>query len=81
MEEWKFAIKNKIPAVLLIEDGVNVTGSESNFVRFNRYNPNPAINEIHKRMQSQKKSEEVSGWLLAGAALLALLAIFSDNKK
>ena len=80
-DEWRFSMNNRIPSVLLIEEGVQVTGGANTYVRFNRNNPHRAIEEIQRRMDSNKSNKETLGWLLGGAALLALLAALSGTKK
>jgi hypothetical protein len=84
LKEWQNAVNNRIPSVLLIEQNLRIeAGTDpSTYIRFNRNNPQPAIDEIQKRMSSKKPIEdETTGWVLAGAALLALIALFSSSKK
>lgn len=87
LEEWRYATTKNIPNLLLIEDTVPVDQNfVGNYVRFNRRNPQVAINEINRRMsntqlQSTTKTDEVVPWLLGGAALIAILALFSSGKK
>jgi len=84
LQEWNLAYTNKIPAVLLIEQGIQINGGDpSAYVRFNRMNPQSAIIQIQQRMSSPARStdQEGIGWLVAGAALLALLAIFAGGAK
>lgn len=84
--EWQYAVSKKIPNLLLIEDNVQVNQNfTGNFVRFNRNNPQPAIQEINRRMSApqtgvQSKSNEIVPWILGGAALLAILSLFSKDK-
>ncbi len=83
LQEWQYATNNKIPAVLLIEENVQIApGADRNsYIRFNRHDPQPAIDKIQQRMSSKKDNEEAAGWILAGAALLAIVALFSSSKK
>lgn len=87
LEEWRYAVSRNIPNLLLIEDTVPVQQTFSgNFIRFNRNNPQAAINEINKRMTPQttsttKSADDIVPWILGGAALLAILALFSNDKK
>jgi hypothetical protein len=84
LKEWQNAVNTKIPSVLLIEQNLRVEpGADPNtYIRFNRNNPQPAIDEIQRRMSSSKTpDDETTGWVLAGAALLALIALFSGSKK
>jgi len=83
LQEWQYATNNKIPAVLLIEENVPIVpnSDRNSYIKFNRHNPQPAIEKIHQKMSSKRDDEEAAGWVLAGAALLAILALFSSNKK
>jgi hypothetical protein len=86
LEEWRYAVSRNIPNLLLIEDTVPVQQNfEGNYIRFNRLNPRNAINEINRRMtptapSKSKKSEDIVPWILGGAALLAILALLSNEK-
>lgn len=85
MDEYNYAVNAKIPAILLVEQGVRVDQAfKGNLILFNRNNPEHAIQEINNRMAMKptKTNDEVS-WLLGGAALLALIALFagSSNRK
>lgn len=85
LDEWRYARQRNVPNILLVEDTVpmnqNFTG---NYIRFNRRNPQPAINEINRRMnmprQASSNSDDIVPWVLGGAALLAILALFSGKK-
>lgn len=87
LEEWRYAISRNIPNLLLIEDTVPIQNNFSgNFVRFNRMNPQIAIREINNHMtpispSTTKSSDELVPWILGGAALLAILAFLSSDKK
>ena len=75
--------------ILLIEEGVQVIRNDIEFIRFNRNNPQIAIQQLFKdkEQKPEKKSnvvEEIvtAGAIIAGiAALLSLLAGGNDNKK
>lgn len=75
--------------ILLIEEGVQVSRNDIDFIRFNRNNPQLAIQQLFKdnEQKPEKKSsvvEEIvtAGAIIAGiAALLSLLAGGNDNKK
>lgn len=89
IKEWQYAISRNIPNLLLIEDTVPVKQPfTGNYVRFNRLNPQNAINEINSRMTlssganpSIKNPDDILPWVLAGAALIAILALLSGNRK
>jgi hypothetical protein len=87
LEEWSYAVSRNIPNLLLIEDTVPVQQTfTGNFIRFNRQNPQAAINEINRRMTPKtptttKSADDIVPWILGGAALLAILALFSNDKK
>ena len=86
LEEWHYAVSRNIPNLLLIEDTVpvqeNFTG---NYLRFNRTNPQQAIDEINKRMLptqivQPKDSNDIVPWILGGAALLTIIGLLSNDK-
>jgi hypothetical protein len=85
LNEWRFANSNGVPNILLIEDTVPVKkGFKGNIVRFNREDPQPAIDIIQKRMNSKPvKSNDTSealSWILGGAAVVAFLSwVTSDD--
>lgn len=87
LDEWDYSESRNIPSLLLIEDTVPVEKSfTGNTIRFNRQNPQTAIDEINKRMSFQlssstKRTDDIVPWILGGAALLAILALFSKDKK
>jgi hypothetical protein len=88
LEEWRYAVSRNIPNLLLIEDTVPVQQTfTGNYIRFNRINPQRAINEINRRMttpvttSTTKNSDDIVPWVLGGAALLAVLALLSGSKK
>lgn len=87
LEEWRYAGQRNVPNVLLVEDTVPVDQNfVGNYIRFNRRNPQMAIEEINRRMQPSRttttsNSDEVVPWLLGGAALIAILALLSGGKK
>lgn len=87
--EWQIAEKLGKQRILLIEEGVQVSRNDIEFIRFNRNNPQLAIQQLFKdnEQKPEKKSnvvEEIvtAGAIIAGiAALLSLLAGGNDNKK
>lgn len=84
VKEWQIARKNNIPYVLIVEEGVNVDGSSDiNFIRFNRGNPQTAINQLfnlNKHTVAQKKKEnadDVADVLLGVAVVAGIAALIS----
>lgn len=90
VKEWQVARGKKIPDVLIVEEGVNVDeSSDINFIRFNRANPQSAINQLfnlNKHTVAQKKKEnadDVADVLLGVAVvagIAALISLLSKNK-
>jgi hypothetical protein len=85
LREWDYAQRGSIPSLLLIEDSVSVASNfTGNYIRFNRQNPQIAINNIKTRKEQANNvlnaNNEAAAWVLGGAALLALIALFSKSK-
>ena len=91
VKEWQIARKNNIPYVLIVEEGVNVDeSSDINFIRFNRGNPQMAINqlfELNKHTPPQKKkknNDDIAADVLLGVAVVAgiaaLISLLSKNE-
>lgn len=84
--EYLIAEKFNKQRVLLIEEGVQVNRNDIKFIRFNRNNPQLAIQQLLKEEQSTKQSSVVEDLLTAGvviagvAALISLLAGSNDKK-
>lgn len=84
--EYLIAEKYNKQRVLLIEEGVQVNRNDLKFIRFNRKNPQLAIQQLLKEDQSTKQSSVVEELLTAGvvvagvAALISLLAGSNDKK-
>lgn len=87
LDEWRYAVQRNVPNLLLIEDTVAIhQQSIGNHVAFNRHNPQPAIDEINRRMTqpqapSSKPSDDIVPWILGGAALLAIIGILTSKSK
>jgi hypothetical protein len=84
--EFSFAVQNKRPAILLVEDRVPLPSwvNQQNIIIFNRLNINQAIEIANYHMEGAKKAKKASegmAWLLGGLAVVALLAYLSDDKK
>ena len=88
IEEWNIAKGVKKKSILLIEEGIQVSDKTINYIRFNRFHPEKAIQELLAKNQHQtvkKKNTDVedilifSGIVVGVAALISLLA--GGNKK
>lgn len=87
LKEYRYAKKCKVPSVLLIEDSLMVENSITNYISFNRNNPEKAINQLIGNRPSikRKRTDELENLLITGgivvgvAALISLLA--GGNKK
>jgi hypothetical protein len=80
VKEWKYALQHRVPNLLLVEDTISLPKSfKGNIIRFNRAQPQVAIDEITSRMLLKGKPEKASAepyipWIWAGNAMLAILA-------
>ena len=84
LAEWQVAVKNNVPNILLVEDSISISSDfRGNYVRYNRNNPQPAIQEIHNRMlpQNSSSNNDAWGWIIGGAALLAIVALLAGDSK
>lgn len=85
--EFKQANLLQKPAILLIEEGVEVAPWVSiyqNTIRFNRYNIEQAITEVNRRIQTSpnpQANQNALAWILGGLGVLALLSLLSSDKK
>ena len=95
VKEWKTAQENNVPYILVVENGVRVEDPENlSFIRFNRFNPQEAINKLLYKSQNRtlvpkkktKDDEAISNVIIgvAGIALVAgiaaLISLLSKNK-
>lgn len=78
--KWQIARKNNIPYVLIVEEGVDIDESSGiDFIRFNRTNPQNAINQLfqlnkHTTPQKKKKDNNDVADVLLGVAVVAGIA-------
>lgn len=86
--EWKVAVQKKIPSLLLVEDTVNIDqqlANHPNVLIFNRHYPQSGLNKVRNQVQNAKKlvdkknNENALGWILGGAAALAIISLLSDE--
>ncbi len=89
VKEWQVARENNVNGFLIIEEGVTINDSSIPYIRFNRTNPQKAINElfnINKSVvssQQKKNSNNVADVLLGVAVvagIAALISLLSKNK-
>ena len=86
--ELNQAFLHNRPAIFLAEEKVNLTSQIDNYpntVRFNRYYPNLAIDEVNRRIQfsqAQPQQDNTLAWLIGGGvAAVALISLLSSEKK
>ncbi len=86
--ELQQAFFHNKPTILLAEETVNLAPHISNYpntIRFNRYYPNLAIEEVNRRIQlsqTQPQKDNTLAWLIGGGiAAVALISLLSDEKK
>ena len=84
--EWLHAINNRIPSILLVEDNYDLNRGlerQPNLIRFNRYNPEIAIEEINERIKKSQNHnndlEDAAPWILGGLAIAALISMLSED--
>jgi hypothetical protein len=86
-QEIHFAIKQKKPMILLVEDNIRVAEwveSYKNTIKFNRKFPQSAIAEVNKRIQTSQDKPQANNtlaWILGGVAALSLISLLSTEKK
>lgn len=85
-EEWRYAIKSRIPGILLVENTIILNKSlaiHPNVVRFDRKRPLQAIElvkqKIEKSTTSKEKLDNAVAWVLGGVATLALISMLSEE--
>lgn len=88
LDEWEYAKHLNKKSILLIEEGVQVNDTTISFIRFNRKNPELAINQLIGKKQApsiKKKSTDVEDFLTIGGIIVGVAALISllagTNKK
>ena len=88
--EWKVAIKYRVPSILLVEDSLDFSRYEfdenyrSNVIRFSRKNPEVAISQIKQRIQQSriepnpKRMENIVAWLTGGNASMQTIRLLAS---
>lgn len=80
--EYQVAKSLNIPALLLAEDIFQNIKPEEHVVRFNKKNPNAAIQQVEAIMKpAQNESSNALVWFAGGMALLGLIELLSDEDK
>ena len=84
IDEYNIALEGKIPALLLIDDKININmdiTSQPTIVKFNRKNPEEAIEYIQERIKASRQMKKINdkalAWLLGGYASTNLIKMFS----
>jgi hypothetical protein len=86
-QEFKQANLQRKPAILLVEDTVDLdpwSEGHQNTVRFNRHFPDQAIEEVNNRIRSSQMPEansNAAAWVLGGLGVLALLSWLSEERR
>lgn len=89
VKEWQVARENNVNGFLIVEEGVAINDLSIPHIRFNRTNPQKAINElfnINKSVvssQQKKNSNNVADVFLGVAVvagIAALISLLSKNK-
>lgn len=91
VKEWQTAKKNNIQNILIVEDGVAINDSNISYIRFNRLNPQEAIEKLFKDNkqtttlpQKKKSNDDAFSTVLIGVAIIAgiaaLISLLSKNK-
>jgi hypothetical protein len=81
--EWEHANSRKIPALLLIDEGIELKlnkplSNSGNIIPFDKYNPEKAIAFIGNALKEAQRPLEndktnVAAWILGGDSILALI--------
>lgn len=89
--EWRVASEKRIPALLLIEDNVQITqqlANHPNIVRFNKTHPQPAIDFVRQKINSTTQvtvplsnptNNNTVAWMIGGLAVLALIGLLATD--
>lgn len=91
ISEHHFAVSKHIPALLLVEDNVQLAPDFVNYnvIFFNRRHPHQAVDKINKEIQkvgnqsvaNQGDSNNAAAWLFGGFALIGLINLLSSPQR
>jgi hypothetical protein len=84
LKEWRLANVANVPCILMIENTVEVSPNFKHpYILFDRENPNTVLQEINRKTEQIKKKpnhdSDAWAWIIGGAALLAIIGLFSKN--
>ena len=85
--DWEYSKGLNKKSILLIEDGVQINDPSISFIRFNRNNPEIAINQLigKKPTPPVKKNTDLEDFLTIGGIIVGVAALISllsgSNKK
>jgi hypothetical protein len=86
--ELQQAFLHNKPTIFLAEETVDLVPNINNYpntIKFNRYYPNLAIDEVNRRIhlsQTQPQQDNTLAWLIGGGiAAVALISLLSDKEK
>ena len=87
--EWKMAIKYRVPSILLVEDTLDFNSYDfdedyrGNVIRFSRKNPEIAVAEIKEKIKASrleenpKRLENIVAWLTGGQASMRTIQLLA----
>lgn len=90
--EWKLAGQTHVPAILLVEDTVQIAAeleSHPNVIRFDRLDLERAALNVKERISASRqvpipspvKLDNSVAWLMGGAAVLGLISLLATADK
>ncbi len=87
LSEWKYAKRNKIPSLLLIENTIALSPRlkrNAGIVIFDKHNPEPSIQLVKNKLGNKQTRPSANpgrntAWLLGGLAIVSLITLLSDN--
>ncbi len=91
LEEWRQAVKRKVPALLLLEDNIHVQEAilkHPNTIFFNRENPSISVEKIRERISRSRgvqsygktRNNNSTAWILGGIAALTLVGLLAADE-
>ncbi len=81
IQEWDYAKSVGTPTILLVENGVEVNPEfKDSYIRFDRNNPDQAIDEINKKMVQPKNNSSALPWIIGGAIIVGIIQLLSRKE-